>query len=61
MLDGYIRVAAASPKVRVGDVDYNVAETVSLARKAPSLITFIPLSSNIFSKIAHIFTALSRV
>ncbi|MBQ1571897.1 MAG: NAD(+) synthase, partial [Clostridiales bacterium] len=36
MLDGYIRVAAASPKVRVGDVDYNVAETVSLARKAAS-------------------------
>ena len=36
MLDGYIRVAAASPKVRVGDVDYNVAETVSFARKAAS-------------------------
>ena len=36
MLDGFIRVAAASPKVRVGDVDYNVAETVSLARKAAS-------------------------
>ena len=34
MLDGFIRVAAASPKVRVGDVDYNVAETVRFARKA---------------------------
>ncbi|MCR4558288.1 MAG: NAD(+) synthase [Saccharofermentans sp.] len=34
MLDGFIRVAAASPKVRVGDVDYNVEETVRLARKA---------------------------
>ena len=34
MLDGYIRVAAASPKVRVGDVDYNVAETVRFAKKA---------------------------
>ena len=36
MLDGFIRVAAASPKVRVGDVDYNVAETISFARKAAS-------------------------
>ena len=24
MLDGFIRVAAASPKVRVADVDFNV-------------------------------------
>ena len=34
MLDGFIRVAAASPKVKVGDVEYNVAETAGLARKA---------------------------
>ena len=24
MLDGFIRVAAGSPKIRVGDVDFNV-------------------------------------
>ena len=36
MLDGFIRVAAASPSVKVGDVDYNVAQTVELARKAAS-------------------------
>ncbi|WP_034447554.1 NAD(+) synthase [Butyrivibrio sp. AE2032] len=36
MLDGFIRVAAASPKVRVGDVDHNISETVRLARKAAS-------------------------
>ncbi len=34
MLDGFIRVAAASPKVRVADVDFNVSETVKLAKKA---------------------------
>ena len=34
MLDGFIRVAAASPKVRVGDVDYNVSQTVEFAKKA---------------------------
>ena len=34
MLDGFIRVAAASPKVRVGDVDYNVSQTVQFAKKA---------------------------
>ena len=34
MLDGFIRVAAASPKVRVGDVDYNVSQTVHFAKKA---------------------------
>lgn len=34
MLDGFIRVAAASPKVRVADVDFNVSETVRLAKKA---------------------------
>ena len=36
MLDGFIRVAAASPKVRVADVDFNVSETVKLAKKASS-------------------------
>ena len=34
MLDGYIRVAAASPKVKVSDVDFNVSQTVLLTRKA---------------------------
>ena len=34
MLDGFIRVAAASPKVKVSDVDYNVSQTVLLAKKA---------------------------
>ena len=34
MLDGFIRVAAASPRVKVGDVDFNIAETVKFARKA---------------------------
>lgn len=34
MLDGFIRVAAASPKVKVSDVDFNVSQTVLLARKA---------------------------
>ena len=34
MLDGFIRVATASPKVRVGDVDYNVSQTVEFAKKA---------------------------
>ena len=34
MLDGFIRVAAASPNVRVADVDFNVSETVRLAKKA---------------------------
>ncbi|MBR3143076.1 MAG: NAD(+) synthase [Clostridiales bacterium] len=34
MLDGFIRVAAASPKVRVGDVDFNVSQTVLYAKKA---------------------------
>lgn len=34
MLDGFIRVAAASPAVKVGDVDYNVAQTVLCAKKA---------------------------
>ena len=34
MLDGFIRVAAASPKIKVGDVDYNIAQTISFARKA---------------------------
>ena len=34
MLDGYIRVAAASPKVKVSDVDFNVSQTVLLAKKA---------------------------
>ena len=35
MLDGFIRVAAASPKIKVGDVDYNASNrSVESARKA---------------------------
>lgn len=34
MIDGFIRVAAASPMVKVGDVDVNVSRTVEFARKA---------------------------
>ena len=34
MLDGFIRVAAASPIVKVSDVDFNVSQTVLLAKKA---------------------------
>ena len=34
MLDGFIRVAAASPKVKVSDVDYNVSQTIEFAKKA---------------------------
>ena len=41
MLDGFIRVAAASPKIRVGDVDFNVAQTVSFARKAAAKDTAV--------------------
>ncbi len=41
MLDGFIRVAAASPKIKVGDVDYNIAQTVSLARKAAAKDTAV--------------------
>ena len=41
MLDGFIRVAAASPKIKVGDVDYNIAKTVSLARKAAAKDTAV--------------------
>ncbi len=41
MLDGFIRVAAASPKIKVGDVDYNVLQTVSLARKAAAKDTAV--------------------
>lgn len=36
MLDGFIRVAAASPKLKVGDVDFNVQETLKCARRASS-------------------------
>ena len=41
MLDGFIRVAAASPKIKVGDVDHNIAQTVSLARKAAAKDTAV--------------------
>ena len=41
MLDGFIRVAAASPKIRVGDVDHNIAQTVSFARKAAARDTAV--------------------
>ena len=41
MLDGFIRVAAASPKIRVGDVDYNIAQTISFARKAAARDTAV--------------------
>ena len=41
MLDGFIRVAAASPKIRVGDVDFNIAQTVSFARKAAAKDTAV--------------------
>ena len=41
MLDGFIRVAAASPIIRVGDVDYNISQTVSLARKAAAKDTAV--------------------
>ena len=41
MLDGFIRVAAASPKIKVGDVDYNISRTVSLARKAAAKDTAV--------------------
>lgn len=41
MLDGFIRVAAASPKVKVGDVDFNIEQTVSLARKAAAKDTAV--------------------
>ena len=41
MLDGFIRVAAASPKIKVGDVDYNVSQTVSLARKTAAKDTAV--------------------
>lgn len=34
MIDGFIRVAAASPVVKVGDVDVNVSRTVEFAKKA---------------------------
>ena len=34
MLDGFIRVAAASPKVKVSDVEYNVSQTIEFAKKA---------------------------
>ena len=41
MLDGFIRVAAASPVIKVGDVDYNVSQTVSFARKAAAKDTAV--------------------
>ena len=41
MLDGFIRVAAASPKVRVGDVDFNVSQTVLYAKKASECDTAV--------------------
>ena len=41
MLDGFIRVAAASPKIKVGDVDYNIAQTISFARKAAARDTAV--------------------
>ena len=41
MLDGFIRVAAASPKIKVGDVDYNIEQTVSFARKAAARDTAV--------------------
>ena len=41
MLDGFIRVAAASPKIRVGDVDHNIAQTISFARKAAARDTAV--------------------
>ena len=41
MLDGFIRVAAASPDIKVGDVDYNIEQTVSLARKAAAKETAV--------------------
>lgn len=34
MIDGFIRVAAASPVVKVGDVDFNVSQAVDLAQNA---------------------------
>ena len=41
MLDGFIRVAAASPKIKVGDVDYNIEQTVSFVRKAAARDTAV--------------------
>lgn len=34
MKDGFIKVAAVTPKIRVADVDYNAGEVVRLAREA---------------------------
>ena len=37
MLDGFVRVAAAAPRIRVADPDHNAAEALGLAEKAAAL------------------------
>ena len=37
MRDGFIKVAAATPKIRVADCDYNAGEIVRLCREAAEL------------------------
>lgn len=48
MLDGFIRVGAASPRLKVADVDYNISEILDCAKKASdelcSLLVFPELS-----------------
>ena len=48
MRDGFIRVGAASPQIKVADCDYNVSEIISIARKAAlgscSLLVYPELS-----------------
>ena len=34
MKDGFLKVAAATPKVRVADCDYNVSRIISMAEEA---------------------------
>src|SRR3989338_5940525 len=45
---GFIRVAAAVPKMKVGDIDYNIDQIIKLAKKASdenvSIIVFPELS-----------------
>lgn len=43
MKDGFLRVAAATPKIRVADCDYNAEQILDVIKKAPedtSLLVF---------------------
>ena len=40
MRDGFVKVAAATPKIRVADCDYNASEIIRLCREAAELGSF---------------------